>query len=240
MTFPPLPTFPATATGGLHEATAATPFLYDEAPDFEARSTQGMISLRAYRGQWVLLFSHPADFTPVCTSEIVAFARHAPEFAANGCQLLAMSVDGLYSHLAWLHSIRDKLGIEIPFPIIEDPSMAIARAYGMLPRNPRSSATVRGAFLIDPQGLIRSINWYPISTGRSVEEALRTFKAIKLSHEQPVYTPADWQPGDDAIVPPPRTFEAARQPQPDATRIDWYYRTCSLAPSPTTRPPEKK
>jgi len=202
------------------------PFLYDEAPDFEARSTLGNISLSALRGRWVLLFSHPADFTPVCTSEIVAFARRADEFAENDCQLLAISVDGLYSHLAWLDSIQTKLGVDIPFPLIEDPSMAIARAYGMLPRSPQSTATVRGSFLIDPQGLIRSINWYPISTGRSVDEALRSFKAIKLSYEAPVYTPADWQPGSEAILPPPRTVDAARQTSPNARVIDWYYRTC--------------
>jgi peroxiredoxin (alkyl hydroperoxide reductase subunit C) len=204
------------------------PFLYEEAPDFEARSTQGPLSLKSFRGQWVLLFSHPADFTPVCTSEIVAFARLAPEFARHGCQLIAMSVDGLYSHLAWLHSIQSKLGIAIPFPLVEDPSMSIARAYGMLPRSPSSSATVRGSFLIDPQGLIRSINWYPISTGRSVDEALRSFKAIKLSYDAPIYTPADWQPGEDAIIPPPRTFEAAEDLPPDARVIDWYYRTCPV------------
>ncbi|HRD34295.1 MAG TPA: peroxiredoxin [Rhodocyclaceae bacterium] len=211
------------------------PFLYDEAPDFEARSTQGTVSLKAYRGKWVLLFSHPADFTPVCTSELIAFARHAAEFSANGCELLALSVDGLYAHLAWLHSIQTRFGIDIPFPLIEDPSMAIAKAYGMLPKQSHSSVTVRGAFLIDPEGLIRSISWYPISTGRSVREALRSFKAIKLSYEAPVYTPAEWESGQETIIPPPRTMDAAKRPL-DANAIDWYYRTC---PDPSHEPGRK-
>ncbi|VFR36325.1 Alkyl hydroperoxide reductase subunit C-like protein [plant metagenome] len=207
------------------------PFLYDEAPDFEARSTQGTVSLKAYRGRWVLLFSHPADFTPVCTSELIAYARAADRFAALGCQLLALSVDGLYSHLAWLHSIKSHFDIDVPFPVIEDPSMSIARAYGMLQRHASSSGTVRGTFLIDPEGIIRAINWYPISTGRSISEELRLLQAVKLSYERPLYTPAGWQPGDDAIVPPPRTFEDAQTRLPDTHAVDWYYRTRPVDPA---------
>lgn len=202
------------------------PFLYEEAPDFTARSTHGDITLSDFRGRWVMLFSHPADFTPVCTSELIAFARQAEKFEALNCQLLGLSVDGLYSHLAWLNSIKVNFGIDIPFPLIEDPSMAVARAFGMLPRHSHSSGTVRGAFLIDPEGIIRSISWYPISTGRSVQELLRQLEAIKLSYEVPYYTPAEWQPGEDTIVPPPRTIEGVRARLKDSSAPDWYYKTC--------------
>ncbi|OON39809.1 peroxiredoxin [Izhakiella australiensis] len=206
-----------------------SPFLYDEAPDFSARSTQGDINLSDFRGRWVLLFSHPADFTPVCTSELVAFARNAGRFEALNCQLLALSVDGLYAHLAWLNSIKVNFNVDISFPLIEDPSMVVARAFGMLPRNSHSSGTVRGSFLIDPQGIIQAINWYPISTGRSVAEQLRQLEAIKLSYEFPLYTPAEWQAGDDAIIPPPRTVEGVRQRREDASALEWYYKTCASA-----------
>ncbi|MCU5772444.1 peroxiredoxin [Erwiniaceae bacterium BAC15a-03b] len=208
-------------------ACNAPPFLYEEAPNFVARSTHGDISLNAYRGRWVMLFSHPADFTPVCTSELIAFARAAPRFEALNCQLLGLSIDGLYSHLAWLNSIKVNFAVDIPFPLIEDPSMEVARAFGMLPRNSHSSGTVRGVFLIDPEGIIRAISWYPISTGRSVQELLRQLEAIKLSYEVPFYTPAEWQPGEDTIVPPPRTIEGARARLEDSSAPDWYYKTCS-------------
>ncbi|MCL2898354.1 peroxiredoxin [Brenneria tiliae] len=203
------------------------PLLYDEAPDFVARSTHGDIRLSDFRGRWVLLFSHPADFTPVCTSELIAFAYKMENFQALDCQLLCLSVDGLYSHLAWLNSIKVNFNIDIPFPLIEDPSMAVARAFGMLPRNSHSSGTIRGTFLIDPKGIIQAINWYPISTGRSVQELLRQLEAIKLSYELPYYTPAEWQPGEDVIVPPPRTVEGARSRLGDTGAPDWYYKTCA-------------
>ncbi|WP_312950324.1 peroxiredoxin [Superficieibacter sp.] len=208
-------------------ACPAAPFLYEEAPDFAARSTHGDIRLSDYRGRWVLLFSHPADFTPVCTSELIAFARSAARFEALNCQLLALSVDGLYAHLAWLNSIKVNFAIDVTFPLIEDPSMAVARAFGMLPRHSHASGTVRGTFLIDPRGIIQAINWYPISTGRSVEEQLRQLEAIKLSYEFPLYTQAEWQPGDDTIVPPPRTVEGARARLADSSAPDWYYKTCA-------------
>ncbi|OIV46334.1 peroxiredoxin [Sodalis sp. TME1] len=208
-------------------ASHVPPFLYDEAPDFAARSTQGDICLSDFRGRWVLLFSHPADFTPVCTSELLAFARQADRFQALDCQLLALSVDGLYSHLAWLNSIKVNFDVEIPFPFIEDPSMVVARAFGMLQRHSHASGTVRGTFLIDPKGIIQSINWYPLSTGRSVEEMLRQLEAIKLSYELALYTPAEWQPGEDIIIPPPRTVEGAQARLADSGAPDWYYKTCT-------------
>lgn len=209
----------------------APPFLYEKAPDFEARSTMGLVSTQSYRGKWLLFFSHPADFTPVCTSEIIAFARAAPQFEALDCQLLALSIDGLYSHLAWLRSIKEHFDIDVPFPIVEDPSMAVAGAYGMLRANAVSSGTVRGMFLIDPEGIIKAITWYPISTGRSVEEALRLFQAIRMTYQENLYTPADWQPGLSCVVPPPKTIDDANERLAQENVTDWYYQTQDVKPA---------
>ncbi|WP_144109554.1 peroxiredoxin [Paraburkholderia sp. BCC1886] len=207
------------------------PFLYEAAPDFEARSTMGMISSASYRGKWLLFFSHPADFTPVCTSELIAFARHAQRFKELDCELLALSIDGLYSHLAWLRSIQDRFQIDIPFPVVEDPSMAVARAYGMLPPKAISSSTVRGMFLIDPDGIIKAISWYPISTGRSVEEAFRLFQAVRMTWQENLYAPADWQPGLPCVVPPPKTIGDASARLAEENVADWYYQTRESQPA---------
>ncbi|GBR03188.1 peroxiredoxin [Acetobacter oeni] len=182
-----------------HEAVA--PRIGDMAPDFTARTTQGALTLSDLRGQWVLLFSHPADFTPVCTSEFIALAREADRFAALNCRLVGLSVDSLPSHLAWLEAIRVSFGVRVPFPVVEDPSMAIARAYGMLDVAADSSATVRGVYVIDPAGVIRAITWYPASVGRSVEELLRLLQALQQADRAGVLTPEGWQPGDDVVVP---------------------------------------
>lgn len=208
----------------------APPFLYEPAPNFEARSTMGLLNTESYRGKWLLFFSHPADFTPVCTSEIIAFAKAAPRFQELGCELLALSIDGLYSHLAWLRNIKERFDIEVPFPIVEDPSMAVARAYGMLPNKAASSGTVRGMFLIDPEGIIKAINWYPISTGRSVEEALRMFQAIRTTYQENLYTPADWQPGASCVVPPPKTIADVNERLASEDVTDWYYQTRVVTP----------
>lgn len=210
--------------------TTRPPFLYEPAPDFEARSTMGMISSASYRGKWLLFFSHPADFTPVCTSELIAFARHAARFKELDCELLALSIDGLYSHLAWLRSIQDHFNIDIPFPVIEDPSMAVAKAYGMLPPKAVSSSTVRGMFLIDPEGIIKAISWYPISTGRSVEEAFRLFLAVRMTWLENLYAPADWQPGLPCVVPPPKTIGDASARLTEDNVSDWYYQTRQSKP----------
>lgn len=216
------------------------PFLYEPAPDFEARSTMGMISSTSYRGKWLLFFSHPADFTPVCTSEIIAFARIAPRFRELDCELLALSIDGLYSHLAWLRSITEHFNIDVPFPVIEDPSMAIANAYGMLPPKAVSSSTVRGMFLIDPDGIIKAISWYPISTGRSAEEALRMFQAIRMTWQENLYAPADWQPGRPGVVPPPKTIGDASARLTENNVTDWYYQTRETVPAKPSKPASKK
>lgn len=202
------------------------PLLHDPAPEFRARTTMGERALSDYRGKWLLLFSHPADFTPVCTSEFVALAQAAPRFRALECELLALSVDSLFSHLAWVRSIREQFGVEIPFPIIEDPSMAIARAYGMIAPRASDAAMVRAVFAIDPEGVIRAITWYPMTTGRNVEELLRLVAALQTTDAHDVSTPEGWQPGQDVILPPPLTAEEAYQRH--EAGADWYYRTGRL------------
>jgi peroxiredoxin 2/4 len=218
------------------------PFLYERAPDFEARSTMGMIASKSYRGKWLLFFSHPADFTPVCTSELIGFARTAARFQELGCELLALSIDGLYSHLAWLRSIKEHFDVDVPFPVIEDPSMAIASAYGMLPPKAVSSSTVRGMFLIDPEGIIKAISWYPISTGRSVEEAFRLFQAVRMTYHDNLYAPADWQPGLPGVVPPPKTIVDASSRMGEDNVAEWYYQTRDTPSSqaPASSPAKRK
>ena len=193
----------------------------DIAPDFACRTTRGERTLADYRGRWLVLFSHPADFTPVCTSEFVAFARAQSEFAALDCDLLALSVDSLFSHMAWVRSIKLRFGIQILFPIIEDPSMAIARAYGMIHDGSRHSGTVRACFIIDPVGLIRLMLWYPMSVGRSVAEILRSVRALQASDAHHVLMPEGWQPGDEVIDPATMALEAD-----DST--EWLLRTRPL------------
>jgi peroxiredoxin (alkyl hydroperoxide reductase subunit C) len=187
----------------------------------------GERSLASYRGRWLVLFSHPADFTPVCTSEFVAFAKAHERFQALDCDLLALSVDSLFSHIAWVRSIREHFGVVVPFPIAEDPSMAVAAAYGMIHAGAADSATVRAVFTIDPDGLIRAMTWYPMSTGRSVKEILRLVAALQTADRAAVSTPEGWHPGDPVIDPPPLTIEdIVDRPQDGAT--DWYYRLRTL------------
>lgn len=207
------------------------PMLHDKAPGFLARTTMGDRSLADYRGGWLLLFSHPADFTAVCTSEFVAFSRAADRFAALGCALLALSVDSLFSHLAWIRSIREQFGVVVPFPIIEDPSMAIARAYGMVAPHAPDASLVRAVFVIDPEGTIRAMSWYPMTTGRNVGEMLRLVAALQMTDAHDVSTPEAWQPGDDVILHPPLTAEAALA-LPSSEGAEWYYR---VGPAPARK-----
>ncbi len=186
----------------------------------------GERSLADYRGRWLVFFSHPGDFTPVCTSEFIGLARAADRFRAMGCELLALSVDSLLSHLAWLRSIREDFGVEIDFPIIEDPSMAIARAYGMIHARAANAAAVRAVFVIDPDGVVRAITWYPLTTGRSVEELLRLVEALQTSDQHGVNTPEGWRAGDEVILPPPLTFDGTALT--DDHDGGWYFRTGPL------------
>ena len=195
-----------------------------QAPRFSTRTTMGDRSLDDYRGRWLVFFSHPADFTPVCTSEFVAFSNLYPEFRKLDCDLLALSVDSLFSHIAWVRSIKERFRVSVPFPITEDPSMAIAAAYGMIHPDAGDASTVRATFVIDPEGIIRAMIWYPMSTGRSVAEILRLVQALQTADKQAASTPEGWQPGDDLIEPAPVTIEEAAVDAAPADAPDWYYR----------------
>lgn len=174
----------------------------DIAPDFEARSTVGPVRLSAYRKRWLILFSHPADFTPVCTTEFVALARESAAFEARDCGLMALSVDSLFSHFAWLRMIRDRFGVEVRFPIVEDPTLVIGRAFGMVSAQDSDSATVRTTFFIDPRGVIRAMTCYPANLGRSVPEMLRILDGLQAIDAQGGLAPANWQPGEALLAPP--------------------------------------
>jgi len=184
------------------------PRIGDKAPEFEAVTTQGDIKFPSdFKGSWVILFSHPADFTPVCTSEFMTFASMEEKFAEANCKLIGLSVDGLYSHIAWLRTIKEKIefrdmkNIEVNFPLIEDITMSIAKRYGMIQPNEDSTKAVRAVFFVDPRGIIKAIIYYPLSLGRNFKELYRVLIALKTAEEFGVATPADWEPGEDVIVP---------------------------------------
>lgn len=179
----------------------------DEAPDFEARSTIGPVRLSAFRDRWLILFSHPADFTPVCTTEFVELARQADEFDRRDCALMALSVDSLFSHFAWLRLIRDRFDVEVRFPIIEDPTLVIGRAFGMVGAQDSDSATVRTTFFIDPTGTIRAMNCYPANMGRSIPEMLRMLDALQAIDAEGALAPANWQPGDALLKAPAHSLD---------------------------------
>jgi len=166
------------------------------APNFVARSSKGELSLSAFEGSWTILFCHPADFTPVCTTEFVELARRQGEFDALGVELLGLSVDSIYSHINWLEWIKSKMDVEVRFPVIEDLSMEVATAYGMLDPQSRTTATVRACYFIDPDQVIQAIIHYPMYVGRSIDELLRVQKALIDTHKNDLSTPADWKPGE--------------------------------------------
>lgn len=195
--------------------------ILDAAPEFSARSTRGPISLANYRGRWLLFFSHPADFTSVCTSEFIAFARASERFEQLNCALLGLSVDSLYAHLAWIRDIESRFGVQVTFPLIEDSGLTISRAYGMLDRHSTSSATVRATYVIDPAGIIRAIVWYPMSVGRSIDELLRLVQALQTCDREQALAPEGWQPGDQLIEPASATLEEATNLPADDV---WYFR----------------
>ena len=199
----------------------------DPAPGFRARTTRGETSLEDFRGRWLVFFSHPAAFTPVCTSEFVGLAKAAPQFEAMNCALLALSVDSLYAHLAWLRAIREHFGVTVPFSIVEDPSMAIGRAYGMVDWASEDSSTVRATYFIDPDGIIRAMTWYPMTVGRSVDEMLRMVAALQRTTRGEVSTPEGWRPGQDVLLPPAQGQDEAFESHPGA---EWFYRLQADAP----------
>ncbi len=191
--------------------TIGLPRLNEPAPAFNAPTTDGPRSLADYKGKWLVLFSHPADFTPVCTTEFIAFARRADDFRQRGAELLGLSIDSTHSHIAWMRNIEEKFGVEIPFPIIADLKMDVARAYGMIHPGAADTSAVRATFIIDPEGILRAMVYYPMSNGRSIDEFLRLLDALKTSDEHGVATPENWQPGDKVIVPPAKTAAEATE-----------------------------
>jgi len=210
--------------------TVGLPRLNERAPEFEAPTTHGVRKLADYQGKWLVLFSHPADFTPVCTTEFMAFAKAQDSFAQLNCELLGLSIDSHYSHVAWMRNIQEKFGVEIKFPIIADLSMAVARAYGMIHPGAADTSAVRATFIIDPNGILRAMVYYPMSNGRSIAEFLRLVQALQTSDANKVATPEGWQPGDKVIVPPPATAEEARArvSQGEYECTDWYFCKKSL------------
>ena len=208
------------------------PRLNEPAPDFEAVTTHGVRKLSDYRGKWLVLFSHPADFTPVCTTEFMAFARAHDKFAALNTELLGLSIDSKYAHIAWVRSIEQNFGVQVKFPIIEYLSMKVANAYGMIMPGADDTSAVRATFIIDPDGVLRAMVYYPMSNGRSIDEFVRLITALQTSDANKVATPENWQPGDKVIVPPPQTADAAAARKDEGFEYtDWYFSKKSLEPA---------
>ncbi len=195
---------------------ASIPLIGDPAPAFKAKTTRGEVNFPDdYKGKWVILFSHPSDFTPVCTTEFMTFARRHEEFKALNCELLGLSIDSNFSHIAWLRTIREKLewngmkGMDVKFPVIADLSMDVAFKYGMVQPGASDTQAVRAVFFIDPEAKVRALIYYPLSNGRNFDELIRLLQAMQTSDKYKVATPADWHPGDKVIIPPPATTDLA-------------------------------
>lgn len=210
------------------------PLIGEPAPSFVAETTMGTIRFPDdYKGKWVILFSHPADFTPVCTTEFMTFAKMQDEFRALNTELIGLSIDSVYSHIAWVRTIKEKAefrgmkNVEIKFPIIADLKMEVAKKYGMLQESASDTKAVRAVFFIDPQGKIRAIIYYPLSNGRNFQEIKRLLIAMQTSDKYGVATPADWQPGEDVIVPPPSSCGVAKErmekKDPTISCQDWFF-----------------
>ena len=199
------------------------PRLGEPAPAFEAVTTHGVLKLEDFKGSWLVLFSHPADFTPVCTTEFVAFAEIHPELQKRGAELLGLSVDSVSSHIAWVRNVEEKVGVKIPFPIIADLDRMVSTAYGMVHPGQSKTETVRCVFIIDPNQVIRVILYYPLTTGRNMDEILRIIDALQTTDANKVATPANWRPGDKVVVPPPNTQEMAEERLKQGYEcVDWY------------------
>jgi peroxiredoxin (alkyl hydroperoxide reductase subunit C) len=200
------------------------PRLGEPAPDFEAPTTHGTIRLEDYKGSWLVLFSHPADFTPVCTTEFMAFAEIYEELQKRGVELLGISVDSITSHIAWVRNVEEKAGVKIPFPIIADLNKEVAELFGMVHPGQSKTETVRCVFVIDPNQIVRAMIYYPLTTGRNMAEVLRLIDALQTTDQHGVATPANWKLGDMVIVPPPNTQEMAEERLKQGYEcVDWYF-----------------
>lgn len=215
--------------GKCRDSKPSMPLIGDDAPAFTADTTQGTINFpQDYKGKWVILFSHPADFTPVCTTEFMTFAKMMPELKELNCELIGLSIDSKYSHIAWLRTIQEKIkykgmqNMEVTFPLIEDIKMDVAKKYGMVQPNASGTQAVRAVFFIDPNAKIRALVYYPLSNGRNFQEIKRLLIAMQTSDKYKIATPADWQPGDDVIIPPPGSCGTAKT-RVDSASKDGYY-----------------
>ena len=201
------------------------PRIGDKAPDFEAMTTKGKIKFSDYaKDKWVVMFSHPADFTPVCTTEMSGFAVRKNEFDALNTELLGLSIDSIHAHLGWVNNVRNNMGVYFDFPIIADLDMHVSKLYGMLQPNESETAAVRAVFFIDPEKKIRLIMYYPLNVGRNMDEILRVLEALQISDEYKVAMPLDWKKGDKVIVPPPKTLAEMEERINDDSieKIDFY------------------
>lgn len=215
----------------IENPSSSMPLIGDTAPSFRSMTTMGKVNFpEDYKGKWVVFFSHPADFTPVCTTEFIALARRVDEFRAINTELLGLSIDSLHSHLAWAESIEhidldNKGKVEIPFPIVADITMSVSKAYGML-QTIAKTQTVRAVFIIDPDSIIRAILFYPMSTGRNIDEIQRIILSLQKHDADNVSTPADWNPGDPVVMPSPLTLEIAKNRMENADEstipYSWY------------------
>jgi peroxiredoxin 2/4 len=201
------------------------PKINDPAPQFEQVSTHGVTKLSDFKGKWVVLFSHPADFTPVCTTEFIAFAKNQEEFDKRNVQLIGLSIDSIYSHIAWVRDIKSKFDVEVKFPLLADLDQKVARLFGLLHPGASDTETVRAVFVIDPDQKVRVIIYYPLTTGRSIAEIIRVIDAMQTTDKNKVATPEGWQPGDQVIVPPPKTAAAAeaRMKESGIDVTEWYF-----------------
>ena len=202
------------------------PRIGDRAPDFDAATTHvSDFNFSVWQEQdWVVMFSHPADFTPVCTTEILEFARQYERFSARRVKLIGLSVDSVHSHLAWIQNMKEKMGVVIPFPLIADVDMKVSQLYGMIHPGASSTATVRAVFVIDPKRIIRALIYYPMNAGRNIEEVLRLVTALQTTEQFSCATPVNWQEGEKVVVPPPKTIKEveSRLSQPDLDHQDFY------------------
>ncbi|HKJ43353.1 MAG TPA: peroxiredoxin [Sunxiuqinia sp.] len=208
----------------MEEQINQMPRIGDMAPDFEAETTFGPIKFSEYnKGSWVILFSHPADFTPVCTTEMSGFAIRSEEFKALNTKLIGLSIDSIHAHVAWVNNVKKNSGVLFNFPIIADLDMHVAKLYGMLQPNEAATATVRAVFIIDPTGKVRLIMYYPLNVGRNMDEIMRTLKALQTADKHGVALPLNWTPGEKVIVPPPKTVaDMEEREKSDYEMMDFY------------------
>jgi peroxiredoxin (alkyl hydroperoxide reductase subunit C) len=219
------------------EATTGIPRIGDAAPDFKAITTQGELQFSQWQGdKWVILFSHPADFTPVCSTELTEFAKRSKEFDELNTKLIGLSVDSIHSHLAWRENLKSIFDVQIAYPMIADIDMKVAQAYGMIHPGASATATVRAVFVIDPKHVIRALVYYPMNVGRNVDEIKRVVQGLQTADKHACATPVNWQPGQDVIVPPPKTEADVKDREDRANkkeieRYDFYLNKKKLAKS---------